>query len=1274
MVMSSSGSVPETKCEPVSDPSAAASTSSGNNEEGQEGTGADAHASPRQPEEDRPLHRGGTIRGVMGIEKLRETVKKLSIKSTAEERREFDEAGEQSLKEADEQSLLRKLIAKQQDNVAFAVVFQRIEEEEYRDLQHHKAPKEAGPEMVPDPTDPKEQANEKQQQEVFQRFVLDWCDKFYREVRGLTAPPGFRQPAPPLVQKQADLTMWSGCWWCCSCGGGELPQGFTKISVVDRTDQTADRLVVILQMDDEQIRKESAVLELARWKTSGRSRIKLRKGTAQGELIGELEPSAADRIFTMAHILSSPHRCGLGVLERLRGRRHRFDPWFLDSPEYRNADSKGQGDVDAAGDTTSTFINVFHTVEQQERLHKGKIAMRRPSGADPQQEMACTDIDPRIGAIFPLKDYRWVRDIQQKWWEEAGACRVCRRWHGTRDPHTESPGEEVPEPEAKMIDQIEQEYGAQSAFYFAFLSSYKTWTAPLAAVSLVTLLLGYWLEWLTYLKLLGVVGLLTASIWGPVLLGKWRQRSNELLHRWNFRNTDCATELRQHHPSYSKKAATNKTCICLVFLGGSIVLVLSCGLVILISFIMLEIDNALVTTPLCGSFFDRMEQQAKQGGILQSLVGIQCLESIDGFPNPFSDPFSDRGWLCILSGVVAGLVIDLIFTNLFIQLAHSFTKRSDHKWMNEEEVWLVRLLFPFEWVAFMAYFVLAAALVPFDAAISGQLYSIIGAVSAPFHYVWGNSTDHFDHEVDISTNLTSPAACQQRCQQHPRCDAFSYFSERQLVEDQDQNTRLHHCYLKAGYYTESGGVNAACMANPFVPWTSDDPYWISVSALATCPEDVNCLEEGHGLDFGRNPIGADGEPCGYAQLVGLVENKGAWQASAVQLLDYWDYNTRIYTTIDSLMIGPLIVAVWSGFVIRNLLPALIFQRLRWITAKRGRKREVSRCARALVALTCCFATPTGCTHQAELRECLKHERQGKSYAQFQQDLAKKIAARQPDTPIKLLKKPHELPGWSEDWAAVFDGGREEDGQPKPTSCCRRCCVSCESAEDATTLRKPANTLFVESELPIYSALEEYDELATQFSYVSTFTIVIPIGALMSFCRNLIEVHSDALHMFRDFRRPIPAIVDSKATIGEWETMFQIQIYLACTLTTAMFCFCTGHLEAFSLLLSNSTSIDEANGVGRSWLSCHPETIYEKVWEWGPQSECSYLEWDTEDVTYAFNAFMAPNLQCWQEKEHRAPAPSVPPCKWTQQDFARLDRGTHSNEVRGAKISPVHIPL
>ncbi len=114
-----------------------------------------------------------------------------------------------------------------------------------------------------------------------------------------------------------------------------------------------------------------------------------------------------------------------------------------------------------------------------------------------------------------------------------------------------------------ILDQLQLRYGPRAAFYFGFLDMFCRGMIPLAMVSLVVILLGYVVERLWYVRLLGLVGLLTSSLWTPWLLASWRMRSNELLFKWDLRSTHMAPELRGPNPSYDRVGGDTKPEFCL---------------------------------------------------------------------------------------------------------------------------------------------------------------------------------------------------------------------------------------------------------------------------------------------------------------------------------------------------------------------------------------------------------------------------------------------------------------------------------------------------------------------------------------------------------------------------------------------------------------------------------------------------------------------------------------------------------------------------------------
>ncbi|PVU85944.1 hypothetical protein BB559_006734 [Furculomyces boomerangus] len=80
----------------------------------------------------------------------------------------------------------------------------------------------------------------------------------------------------------------------------------------------------------------------------------------------------------------------------------------------------------------------------------------------------------------------------------------------------------------------------------------------------------------------------------------------------------------------------------------------------------------------------------------------------------------------------------------------------------------------------------------------------------------------------------------------------------------------------------------------------------------------------------------------------------------------------------------------------------------------------------------------------------------------------------------------------------------------------------------------------EANLPSYDLYEDYAEMATQFGYVSFYTIVWPLAPLISFINNFIELRSDAAKICLNVRRPTPARANS---IGLWLPALNLTAWL-----------------------------------------------------------------------------------------------------------------------------------
>ena len=315
-------------------------------------------------------------------------------------------------------------------------------------------------------------------------------------------------------------------------------------------------------------------------------------------------PSAASVIFAAANILGrrkEERGCGLGDIERLSGRERDF---FQDldlqwepgkQPVLMELRRKLNKDPEALRKRAKD-LRLAERLEDEKGLVEWILGKTDRKLADEEQKVLMnllvkeelvrrnihTDVDPRIHAIFPLKNYDWIDDVQTLSCTENVLC-CCVRDNDDLLPEKVRSETEQGRGSCSLTDcgaelckwvgawfrlsnptqdyvlnQLQLRYGPRAAFYFGFLDMFCRGMIPLAMVSLVVLLLGYVMERLWYVRLLGLVGLLTASLWTPWLLASWRMRSNELLFRWDLRNTHMAPELGGPNPSYDRVGGDTK--------------------------------------------------------------------------------------------------------------------------------------------------------------------------------------------------------------------------------------------------------------------------------------------------------------------------------------------------------------------------------------------------------------------------------------------------------------------------------------------------------------------------------------------------------------------------------------------------------------------------------------------------------------------------------------------------------------------------------------------
>lgn len=928
-----------------------------------------------------------------------------------------------------------------------------------------------------------------------------------------------------------------------------------------------------------------------------------------------------------------------------------------------------------------------------------------------------------------------------------------------------------------ILEEMKDEYGPKVSIYFAFLNCYTTSIGLLGVLGMFVMISVYTNEWLTHLRILSLFGMLTASMWAPLTIRLWQRRVNFLMFDWRMRDptkderletegtggTEGEVHGKGRNMLYDEDLAKNaklgnfakivapvisivasykfdfgiwygliatwilfyllkpqelrigaKKKLFLMLVAVFVLVLVGFVTVMAGNFILIEYTQYLTTLPLCGTFFHEVFEihNAYAGGGLFSSnstvlpLGPDCFHDVSSqFPALSPFPGSRRGFLIFLVGIVAALLIDVVYDLVFRLVAEWILNMLNIEMQVDYEMAKVSLYFPFMWSAFMSYFLLAATLVPFGPFIDPILLSYI----------------HWWTEFKQQGMATL----------HKIKETVTHFDRLQTFVKSTANDVTAGTIGEPSDREEYGG----CISNYTLPGEAGGPQ-----PGVPCVFPLKYCDVGSGECrlYDQCTLRAtmiEGEPWCATRAV----DDGGWQggnwgycdctngaqleldsARVDDLMAYWRFNHRISISLNTLMIGPLVVAIWLDFLFKNLIPIAEYHRRRFVALRRGQKLG-NCCAILLINITCCCAKVPHEGHA--LQECIGPLRIGlPDITEQRRDHDRMFA-------LKIQRKLEEMSG--------VDAMRQQGGLkrvlvvrslsqtkptaadseycckqlPSPSKCswatgwaaCRRCrccrCRCCDEASDQLSINThAANYLLVESAMYGYDTFFEYAELVGQFAYVTMFTIVFPLGALMAATRNLFEAQWDASRMWRDFRRPVPSRPSQTHPLGGWEDMIRIQGTVACLFTSGFFVFCTGMLEAWveavtgggglsgptnstanSSLSAAATTTDTRETLHSfhahemSWGECSPVREDALVyWTFGTQSDsqskCSVstmVETDgLNDTTELYTQFMAPNYNCWEMEDSRVPE-NRPVCEWEDRDFESLEMGMgfHQLSVR-----------
>ena len=189
-----------------------------------------------------------------------------------------------------------------------------------------------------------------------------------------------------------------------------------------------------------------------------------------------------------------------------------------------------------------------------------------------------------------------------------------------------------------FVFELRENYGDQVGIYFAFCNNYSNSLMPLTVLLTVYYAIARAVDWLTYLRGIGLLGLLVASVWGPMVIINWQRRANGLLFSWNLMDTD---ELPQANPFCDKDRAhqihghnrSSRLRKILLYGGMALVLIALVTALFAVNFMIIYTETQLLWAPICGTHV----AETFASDTKSHLIDVGCLETTSTNPLSFVD-------------------------------------------------------------------------------------------------------------------------------------------------------------------------------------------------------------------------------------------------------------------------------------------------------------------------------------------------------------------------------------------------------------------------------------------------------------------------------------------------------------------------------------------------------------------------------------------------------------------------------------------------------------
>lgn len=288
------------------------------------------------------------------------------------------------------------------------------------------------------------------------------------------------------------------------------------------------------------------------------------------------------------------------------------------------------------------------------------------------------------------------------------------------------------------VEELRLHFGERVAFLFAFMNIYTKHLMPLTAICVTFYLSLRFLQgyvWREYVQGMGIMGFCVACFWGPSFLVCWARETSILVEKWNlakykntvFENNDTNPDFQyvwaQNHitkemekiPKQRKNHWIQLTMLFFVLLSA----IVQC--ICLVPFIQWYVyaKNA----PQCSVCYSTTDNT------------YSCIWFVTCFNSENSALGTDRWVYILVQGILLGLLIDIIFFEVFNLLSEKFVKWENYAKKSDHENRLIHRRFVFVWSNWFFWFLfLAFVYLPFGGTFLRYVRRIGLGALAPYQW------------------------------------------------------------------------------------------------------------------------------------------------------------------------------------------------------------------------------------------------------------------------------------------------------------------------------------------------------------------------------------------------------------------------------------------------------------------------------------------------------------------------------------------------------------